>query len=186
MKLLSAILSVTAGSAIAFMAGAAQLEINPEQSKIEVAVSSTVDSFVGHLAKYNAAIECVPSTVLPTGADLSFDFADLKTGNTDRDAAMLKWLQYDSNRTATFHLTGWNRAGTTNLAVGNLAIHGVSKEVQMPVVVSLTDTAWDISGETMIDYTNFKLPKIRKALFLTVNTKLEIKFHLKGKLAAAK
>jgi polyisoprenoid-binding protein YceI len=186
MKFLSVILLVAGFATIAITASAAPLEINPQQSKVEVAVSCTIDSFVGHLEKYQAIVDCDPTVALPVKADVSFNFADLKTGNKDRDAAMLKWLEYDTNQTAAFHLTGWHQAGITNIALGQLMIHGVTMPVQMPVVVKHADTAWDISGETIVNYSDFKLPKIRKALLLTVDSKLKVMFHLMGKIVTTK
>jgi polyisoprenoid-binding protein YceI len=181
------VILLTAGiAAAAASTSAGQLEIDPQQSKVEVAISSTFDSFVGHLEKYQATVECNPATALPSKAEVSFDFADLKTGDKDRDAAMLKWLEYSSNQTASFHLTGWDKTGTTNIALGDLKIHSVTVAVKMPVSVKQLDGVWDISGQTMVNYIDFKLPKIRKALVLTVNPKLKVKFHLLGKIAAAK
>ncbi len=179
------LIALAAGFVVmAIAVSAAPLEIDPQQSKIEVAVSCTMDSFVGHLEKFQATIDCDPTASLPTKANVSFDFADLKTGDKDRDLAMLKWLGCDTNRTASFHLTSWSQTGTTDIAQGELKIHGVTVGVQMPVVVQHDATAWDISGQTVIDCKDFNLPKIRKALILTVNPKLKVKFHLMGKMGA--
>src|ERR1019366_6665787 len=93
---------------LASAVSAAQLEINPQQSKIEVAVNCTMDSFVGQFEKFQEKIECDPAVSFPTKADVSFDFADLKTGNTNRDAAMLEWLEYPGNPTGSFQLDAWN------------------------------------------------------------------------------
>ena len=65
-------------------------------------------------------------------------------------------------------------------------IHGVTQEVQMPVTVTHTGSIWDISGQTTLDYRDFKLSKIRKALVLTVNPKVRVTFHLVGRLAVPK
>ena len=167
-------------------AAAALLEIDHRHSNIEVDVRATIDPFVGHLEKYQAAIDCNPATNLPAAAEVSFDFADLKTGDTNRDAAMLKWLEYDSNPRASFRLNGWRQNGATHLALGELTIHGVKQAVQMPVAVKNTGGTWDISGESDFDYRDFSLPKIRKVLVLTVAPHLKVTFHLAGKLAAAK
>ena len=185
MRSFNVILLVAGFTVLAITGRAAQLEIDRQRSKVEVAVNSTIDSFVGHLEKYQAAVECEPTAALPVKADVSFSFADLKTGNKDRDAAMLKWLEYDRNQTASFHLTGWYQAGTTNIALGNLTMHGVTIAVKMPVVIIHADAAWDISGQTVLNYTDFDLPKIRKALLLTVDSKLKVKFHLTGKTITA-
>lgn len=164
---------------------AAPLEVDYQHSKINVDVHATIDSFVGHLDQYTATIDCQPSTNLPVKAAVSFDFKDLKTGKTDRDAEMLKWLDYSNNPTATFTLDGWKQEGTTNLALGDLTIHGVKKAVQMPVTIQHNGAEWDITGETDFDYRDFDLPKIRKMLVLVVDPHLKVTFHLVGKTPAA-
>lgn len=183
MKHLDVVLLLAGLTTVGLNASAASLQIDRQQSKIEVAVSSTIDSFMGHLEKYQASVECAPTEALPPRAEVSFNFADLKTGNTDRDAAMLKWLQYDAHPGAAFHLTGWSQSGTTNIATGQLTIHGVTIAVQMPTVVTHNGTTWDISGQTTFDYRDFKLSKIRKLVVLTVDPQLTVKFHLSGKLS---
>jgi polyisoprenoid-binding protein YceI len=99
---------------------------------------------------------------------------------------MLKWLEYTTNPKATFTLTGWQQNGTTNLAVGELTIHGVKKSIEMPVIAKNTGDNWDITGEADFDYRDFELPKIRKMLLLVVDPHLKVTFHLIGKLPAAK
>ena len=186
MKALYLALSAAVFAAVYMRASPAPLEIDPRRSSVEVDVSSTVDSFVGRLEKYQAVIEGDPKVALPTRAELSFDLADLKTGNKDRDAAMLKWLHYESHRTASFQLTGWKQKGGVNMALGQLTINGVRVEVEMLTAVNHHDAEWDISGQTVVDYLSFDLPKIRKALVLTVDPHLTIKFHLVGTIAPEK
>jgi polyisoprenoid-binding protein YceI len=184
MKVVNAVWLAAGIAAVAIAADGARLEIDPGQSRIEVAVTCTVDSFVAHLEKYQAAVECDRAADLPAKADVSFDFADLKTGEKGRDAAMLKWLGHDAKPTALFHLTGWELAGTTNIALGDLTIHGVTVAVRMPVTIKHAGEARDISGQAVFRYVDFKLPKIRKALLLTVDPKLKVSFQLSGKFAA--
>ena len=186
MRLFNVLLLSATFAGFAATSGAASLEIDYKQSKIDVAVSSTIDSFVGHLDKYEAAVDCEAVTNLPTKAAVSFNFSDLKTGNTDRDAEMLKWLEYTANPKATFVLNSWQQSGTTNLAVGELTIHGVKKVIQMPVVATNTKGAWDISGEANFDYRDFNLPKIRKMLMLVVDPHLKVTFHLIGNVPVVK
>lgn len=180
--LLAAILAGAAVSAVA-----APLEIDYKQSKIDVDVSATIDSFTGHLEKYSGSVDCDPSTNRPAKAEVTFNFADLKTGKTDRDAEMLKWLNYSNTPTARFTLTGWTRSGATNLALGQFTFHGVTNELSMPVTVTnaVATGNWDIAGTADFDYRTFNLPKIRKMLMLTVDPHLKVKFHLVGKLPAA-
>ncbi len=167
-------------------AGATPLAVDYQQSKIDVAVSATIDSFTGHLDKYAATIDSDGTTNLPDKAEVSFNFSDLKTGKPDRDAEMLKWLEYAANPKATFVLNSWKQSGSINLAVGELTIHGVKKSIAMPVVATNVSDTWDISGEADFDYRDFNLPKIRKMLVLVVDPHLKVTFHLVGKVPAAK
>ena len=165
-------------------AQAGQLAVNREQSQIEVAVSATIDSFVGDLEKYQADIDCAPGTKLPAKAKVSFDFQDLKTGNPSRDKEMLKWLDHSKDPDCTFTLADWKTVGTTNYADGTMVIHGVTRKIQMPVTIAHTGTNYDISGSADLNYHDFNLPTIRKMLFLTVDPHLHVTFHLVGTLPA--
>lgn len=186
MKHFTSLLLWALSAGAAATAGAAPLQIDYKQSKIDVAVSSTIDSFVGHLDNYKAVVDCDASARLPTKASVSFNFADLKTGNADRDAEMLKWLGYSTMPTASFVLTGWRQSGTTTLALGQLTIHGVKKDIAMPVTVKHFAGDWEATGSAALDYTDFNLPKIRKMVVLVVDPHLKVNFHIVGKLAAAK
>lgn len=165
-------------------AHAGQLTLDRKQSKIEVAVSATVDSFVGQLEKYQADIDCAPAVSLPDKASVTFDFKDLKTGNSSRDQEMLKWLDYSLQPSCSFTLTNWKTVGTTNFAEGTITIHGVKKTIEMPVTVGNTGTNCSITGTADLNYRDFDLPIIRKMLVLTVDPHLHVAFHLVGTLPA--
>ena len=161
---------------------AALLQIDPGQSGIEVAVKSTAASFIARLEKYQAVIEFQSTQELPSKADLSFDFKDLKTGVQGRDSHMLHWLEYSKNPTASFHLKTWHVENGQAYAVGELTIHAVQREIRLPVVVKHQGETYDIQGSTELDHRDFGLPKIRQALLFTVDPHLKIKFHLVGRL----
>jgi polyisoprenoid-binding protein YceI len=164
-------------------AHAAALTLDPKQSKIEVAVTATVDSFVGQLEKYQADINCTPTAHLPTTASVTFDFKDLKTGNPSRDTEMLGWLDYKNNPAGSFMLNNWKTLGTNHWAEGALTIHGVKKIIAMPVTITVTGANWNIAGSADINYRDYDLPIIRKMLLLTVAPHLHITFNLTGTLA---
>jgi polyisoprenoid-binding protein YceI len=161
-------------------ATAAPLQIDMQQSRIAVQVKATVN-FTGELQKYDVKIDCDNHAALPGRADVSFDFKDLKTGKDGRDKDMLKWLEYTNFPTATFHLTGWRQDGANNVALGDFTLHGVTKSIEMPATVTHQGQSWDITGEAPIDYQDFKLPHIRKALMFSVDPKLKVTFHIVGK-----
>jgi polyisoprenoid-binding protein YceI len=160
------------------------LSVDSQQSKIEVAVSATVDSFVGHLENYKANIDYTPTSSVPEKASVTFDFKDLKTGNPSRDKEMLKWLDYSTKPSCNFTLSNWKTLGATNYAEGSITIHGVKKTLDMPVAVGQTDTNYTITGTADLNYRDFDLPIIRKMLLLTVDPHLHVSFHLVGTIPA--
>jgi polyisoprenoid-binding protein YceI len=162
-------------------AGAAPIEIDYSKSSVEVAVNATVDSFVGRLQKYTASIDCETNSDFPSRAEIRFDFKDLATGDKGRDAAMLQWLEYSDHREAGFALLSWRISNSTNYVIGVFKMHGVERELEIPVARRRDGLSWEIAGQAKLDYRDFKLPKIRKALLLTVDPKLVVTFHLMGR-----
>jgi len=160
------------------------LSVDSQQSKIEVSVTATVDSFVGRLEKFQTTIVYSPTSSVPDQASVTFDFKDLKTGKPDRDTEMLKWLDYATKPSCNFTLSNWKTLGTTNYAEGTITIHGVTKSLAMPVTVGQTGTNYTITGTADLNYRDFDLPIIRKMLLLTVNPHLHVSFQLVGTIPA--
>jgi polyisoprenoid-binding protein YceI len=164
-------------------AGAGLLVVDADTSYIQVAVSSTADSFAGVLEKYDAAIEAAPSDRLPSKAEVKFDFKDLKTGNVKRDKAMLEWMGYTNHPGAAFRLTDWKQDGTNTVASGEFTLHGVTHTMAIPVRVEHEGDNWSITGRTEINHLDYGLPKIRKLAVLTVDPRLKVRFELHLKAA---
>jgi polyisoprenoid-binding protein YceI len=179
-------LSLLALCVLTGAASAAMLEVNHQESKITVAVVTSVHDFVGELGVYDASIHFDPGATLPDKASVSFDFKGLKTGSKGRDEDMLKWLKYAANPKATFHLTGWKQDGTNSVALGELTMHGVKQTIQMPAIVKQDANVCEITGTANLNYRDFELPVIRKVLLFSVDPHLTVKFHLNGRLSPAK
>jgi polyisoprenoid-binding protein YceI len=182
MRIIIAVSVVALLRAVLSLAVAAPLEIDRSQSSIAVSANATGHSFRGTLQAYDAMIEFDSRAGLPSKAAVSFNFVDLKTGNPKRDEAMLEWLEHTDHPIASFLLTRWKQDGKTNMALGELTIHGVKRAIQMPIDIKHEENVWTISGEAQLDHRDFKLPRIRKALLLTVNPQLKVIFHLVGSL----
>jgi|SRR5579859_5564568 len=159
----------------------APLQLDHNQSRIEVAVNSTAGAFTCKLQKFEATIEYEPSQPMPSKVEVQFDFIDLKTGIERRDEHMLKWVDYSQNPTATFRLKSWKQEGEDSFAVGELSIRGVHKEVRFPVKIKHDGNQYEIDGTAHLDYRDFGLPKIRSALVFSVDPHLRVQFHLAGK-----
>ena len=164
-------------------AHAGELKIDGRQSWVKVDAKATGHSFTGSLAKFDAAVTGDESTLAPKSAVLKWDFADLKTAEDKRDTEMLKWLEYGSQPNGEFRLTKtWQDKEGHTMAQGTLKIHGVSKSVTFPVTAARDGKRVKIDGSVWIDYQDFSLPTVRAMVVMTVDPKLNVRFHLEGDL----
>ncbi len=158
------------------------LAVDAAQSRVEVAVKATFDSFVGKLENFEAVIMIDPESGGIVRARFAFRFADVKTGNEDRDAAMHEWQDTPAHPEGVFTLGSIERdeAGTGLRARGTLVLHDRSKELVFPVSVTHDHDAYAIDGDATVDTREFGLPIIRKFKILKVDPEVHVRFHLQG------
>ena len=168
-------------SSAAHAADLKSLSVDPAQSRIDVAVHATVDSFVGTLSHYKAAIAINPVDGRIGSASLSFAFSDLKTGKSDRDAKMLSWEQSTRYPDASFVLGSLKQTSEDEYRVtGTFTMHGVSRQITFPVSVTTDHKTYAVDGSAKLDTRDYGLPIIRVALFLKVDPVVVIHFHLQA------
>lgn len=182
-QLLAAILA----AAPAINAAELQLAVDTTQSRVEVVVKATVDSFVANLDAYEATIVIDPEHGQITHARFAFHFSDVKTGKADRDAEMHEWQGTSKHPDGVFVLSSITR-GTdgTQIAAGVLTFHDQAKNLSFPVSVTREGTHYAIDGEAMFDTREFSLPIIRKFMVLKVDPEVLVRFHLQGAATAEK
>ena len=158
------------------------LTVDAAQSRIEVVVKATVDSFVGTLEAYQAAIAIDPERSEISRARFSFHFADVKTGNKGRDETMHEWQDTPAYPDGEFTLAAVERdaAGAGLRARGTLVFHGRAKEIVFPVSLAHDGDRYAIDGDATLDTREFGLPIIRKFKVLKVDPEVHVRFHLQG------
>ena len=177
--------------AAVLLAGAARaaetpLEIDAAQSRVEIGVKATVDSFTGKLERYDAAIVIDPTSAEVRSARFAFHFEDVKTGKADRDEEMRKWEDTAQNPDGVFTLASLAKGEDGGrVAIGTLVFHGRSREITFPVSITHDGGLYAIDGEATLDTRDFGLPVIKKFLLLKVDPSVTVRFHLQGKAAAA-
>ena len=173
--LLFALLPVCLGAA------PSPLVVDPSQSRIEVAVPCTMDSFTGTLDAYAADITVDGGRV--TAAKLSFNFTDVHTGKAARDEAMHDWQDTPKHPSCSFVLRTLepiSGSGSRFNATGTFTLHDVATELTFPVSVTTEQNRYAIDGEAPLDTRNFGLPIIRKFGLLKVEPLIKVRFHLQG------
>jgi polyisoprenoid-binding protein YceI len=161
---------------LALFAAERPLKIDRSRSFVDVDVDAT-KNFTAHLDAYDIRVSVDDAGKIKT-AVFSFKFTDLKTGNTERDAHMIEWLGGG---------TPEGRFELGNLAVspngqgqlsGRLTFHGVTERIEFPVEVTKADGVYTMTGETTLDYREWNLKVIRKALLFTVDPEVKVRFKL--------
>jgi polyisoprenoid-binding protein YceI len=161
------------------------LTLDAAQSRLEVVVKATVDSFTGKLAKFESAVG-VGEDGRVASARLAFRFRDVLTGKEGRDKAMHKWQDTEKFPDGQFVLTSLEAApapGAGLMAIGRLTFHGVVRELRFPVTVGREGDTYAIDGDATIDTREFGLPIIRMMGLLKVDPLVHVKFHLQGQVA---
>ena len=160
---------------------AAQLACDPAQSRIEIIVKATVDSFTGHLAGFEPAVTFGPDGRVTT-ARIRFHFSDVQTGKNKRDKAMHEWQQTDRFPDGEFELVSLTpQPDAAWRAQGRLTIHGQTRALEFPVTIVTQGEVCAIDGEAVVDTREFDLPVIRMMGLLKVDPLVHVRFHLQGR-----
>ena len=144
---------IFAASLLAINLAAAEvpLAIDRANSRVELAVKATVDSFVGKLTDYAATVRVDPATGAVTTAKLAFHFSDVKTGNEKRDREMNDWQQTGKFPDGDFLLDSLAAVAPGKFAVrGRLTLHGATHELSFPATISHDGAKVTVDGEAEI------------------------------------
>jgi len=157
------------------------LVLDPVQSRVEIVVKATVDSFTGKLAQPAAVVTLAPDGSVAT-ARLAFKFRDILTGKEKRDRAMHDWQQSDTFPDGEFILSALSPVSPGQFgARGRLTFHGVTRELTFPVTIATDHAVYAIEGEAVVDTREFGLPIIRMMGVLKVDPLVRVRFHLQGR-----
>ena len=161
---------------------AESLEIDKQNSRIQVDAKATGHAFTGTLGDYTATATGDGKTNDPATFSLQWDFNDLKTGDAKRDKEMISWLGGGKPKGSFTFKKSWSDKAGKTWAQGELTINSVSKTVTLPFAVTRNGQDVTIDGTASMDYQNFKLPIIRNMMVMTVDPQLKVRFHLVGKI----
>lgn len=145
-------LVMLAGSAPA-RAESLRFRIQPEASGITFRATSRLMNAEGHFGRFSGDVVADPAG--PTGAriNLTIDAASLETGIEMRDKHLRSADFFDIERfpTIAFQSVRVEAAGRRATVMGRLTLHGVTREIAVPVDVQITETALVASGEFIVN-----------------------------------
>lgn len=156
--------------------------VNEQRSEINLSVQATGHQVEGHVISFTADIDFPNREAFPESAIIRFPTDRITTDHDERDIEMLKWLEAEKYPETVFELDYWEGTGSTRVAYGSLTLHGVTRGIQIPITLSTQGTQIVLIGDAEINTKDFRLPKIRKAMVMSVSPVVEISFKLYGTL----
>jgi polyisoprenoid-binding protein YceI len=168
---------------LATRADGALFVMDRSESHVDIAIKSTLDSFVAHLEDFDVAITLDPENGVVESTAFHANLSAVKTGLAERDHNMSVWLQTNEFSKVVFGLRAVDRGPNGALtARGRFQLHGQMREIHFPLTVTVNGRLATIDGTATLDTQDFGLPIIRFWV-LRVDPVVQVHFHLQGRLA---
>jgi polyisoprenoid-binding protein YceI len=130
-----------------------RFRIQPEASEITFRATSRLMNADGRFTRFSGDVVVDPAA--PTGAriTLTIDAASIETGIEMRDNHLRSSDFFDVERfsTVAFQSVRVESAGRRATVVGRLTVHGVTREIAVPIDVQVSSTALVASGEFIVN-----------------------------------
>ncbi len=151
-------LASTAWSAAA-RASAIRFRIQPEASEITFKATSRFMNADGRFHRLGGEVMVDPKDLTTAEVTLSIEAASINTGIGMRDNHLRSEDFFDVRQfpVITFESLRVEAAGRRATVFGRLTLHGVTREITVPVDVALTDVALVASGEFIINRRDYGL-----------------------------
>jgi polyisoprenoid-binding protein YceI len=127
--------------------------VQPEASEITFRATSRLMNADGHFSRFSGEVVVDPAVLTSARITLSIDAASLDTGIGMRDNHLRSADFFDVERfpTIAFQSLRVESAGRRATVVGRITLHGVTREVTVPVDVQITNAALVASGEFIVN-----------------------------------
>lgn len=154
-RIASAVLALAALAWTAPPAAADPLRfrIQPEASEITFRATSRLMNADGHFGRLSGDVVVDPAVITTAKITLTIDAGSLDTGIQMRDNHLRSgdFLDVERFPTIAFQSVRVESSGRRATVVGRLTLHGVTREIAVPVDVQVTNTALVASGEFIVN-----------------------------------
>ena len=130
-----------------------RFRIQPEASEISFRATSRLMNADGRFARFSGDVMVDPAVLTSGRINLTIDAPSLDTGIEMRDKHLRSSDFFDVDRfpTVVFQSLRVEAAGRRATVVGRLTMHGVTREIAVPIDVQITNTALVASGEFIVN-----------------------------------
>jgi polyisoprenoid-binding protein YceI len=106
----------------------------------------------GHFRKFATELQYDKNQLAASKLKVTVQMPSLDTQEKDRDEVLASAELFDTGKfpTAQYSATGLAERGSGLEAVGKLTLHGVTRDVRVPLTIRTTNNGVEISGETTI------------------------------------
>jgi polyisoprenoid-binding protein YceI len=134
-------------------ADAVRFRIQPEVSEVTFRATSRLMNAEGRFQRMSGEVAVDPRDLATAKVTLSIEAGSIDTGIGMRDNHLRSEDFFDVRKfpTITFESQRVEGSGRRVNIVGQLTIHGVTREIAVPVEVSVSDLALVASGELVIN-----------------------------------
>jgi polyisoprenoid-binding protein YceI len=146
-------------------------------------------SFSYRIPSISGEIDGDPNNLAATGhVSLVIDATTYNTGNDSRDRHVIhsalqtfnySAISFESTRIEDVKVEAPGALGTATV-VGKLTLHGVTREMNVPVNLSMSpDGIFDATGEITFDYTDFGISP-PSLLFIPAGKEVTVEFQIRA------
>jgi polyisoprenoid-binding protein YceI len=130
-----------------------RFRILSEASEITFRATSRLMNADGRFSRFSGDVVVDPAALTSARISLTIDAASLDTGIEMRDNHLRSsdFFEVDRFPTVTFQSLRVEAAGRRATVVGRLTLHGVTREIAVPIDVQITNTALVASGEFIVN-----------------------------------
>ena len=161
---------------------AANLEVDHAASTVAFSAKATMHSFDGQIKAWDLELSLPDGAELPDRVVFRGDGLTMTTDHTKRDAEMHHWMEHDAFPAVEFRLTRFSGTPEARIAEGDLALHGVTRPVAIPIRLQREGDKLTVTGEVTVNTAEFGLPQFRKLGMLTVSQDVRVSFTVVGAL----
>jgi polyisoprenoid-binding protein YceI len=130
-----------------------RFRIQSEVSEITFRATSRLMNADGRFSRFSGDVVVDPAALTGARISLTIDAASLDTGIEMRDKHLRSADFFEVERfpTVTFQSVRVEAAGRRATVVGRQTLHGVTREIAVPIDVQIADTALVASGEFIVN-----------------------------------
>lgn len=177
------VLALAAGWAPAAQAGAIRYRMQPEATELTFQATSRLMNAEGRFHRLTGDVVVDPADLATARISLSVEAASIETGIGMRDNHLRSEDFLDARQfpVITFESARVEVAGRRAVVYGRLTLHGITREIGVPVDVTLSDVALVATGEIVINRRDYGITY--QSLVNPIGNEVRIRFTVRARAA---